>query len=124
MDHIQFYHDASHSASGWIHKSHKHSHFMQDEEQQHTDKISTSQSAQVSNLTEEGVEIAKEISLPHRKINHGMLAMVIAYNVGIFREAVSKANGEMAKQVDPRDFAQYKKWEEQILTHVKEDVFK
>lgn len=109
MDNIQFYHDASHSASGQIHKSHEHSHFTQDEEQQHTEKISTSQSAQVSNLTEEDVEIAREISLPHCKINHGMLAMAIAHNVGIVREAVLKADGERAKQVDPRDFVQYKK---------------
>lgn len=121
MENIQFYHEASQGAKR---RSTEPQHVSVVEEQEYWEEQHSERSQDSIPLTEEDVDIARDNCLPRRDVNHGKLALSIAYNIGIFGDADSKGDGKSAKLANPRDLIQYAEWDAQIQNHVKKDLFK
>ena len=121
MENIQFYHDASQRANKRRQEDPQ-SFQKEPDMDKHLDRQVPTESHDTSFLTEEDVEIARDNCLARRDVDHGELALAIAYNVGIFRDVESKGVGRSAKIAKPGDLLQYAQWDAQIKTHVKQDL--
>lgn len=124
MENIQFFHDASHGAKRRRSEP-EHGTFSESrDEPEPRDSALTTQYHDTQPLTEEDIEIARDNCMARRDVNHGNLALSIAYNVGVFGDAESKGTGKSAKIAESHDLIQYAQWDAQIKNHVKQDVFK
>ena len=83
MENIQLYHDASQYTNK--HRQEDPQSFWKEPNMgKHLDQQVPTKSHDTSLLTEEDVEIVRDNCLAHRDVDHGELALAIAYNIGIF----------------------------------------
>ena len=119
MENIQFYHDALQRANK-CRQEDPQSFQKEPNMDKHLDQQVPTESHDTSFLTEEDAKIARDNCLACRDVDHGKLALVIAYNIGIFRDVESKGVGRSAKIAKPGDLLQYAQWDAQIKNHVKQ----